>query len=554
MKPAASYDEMCRQHRWRIPKHFNMGVAICDRQRQRDTALIDPKPDGEADEYTFGDLKRLSNRLANILTTHGLQRGDRVAILLPQAPETATAHIAIYKAGFVAMPLFVLFGADALKYRLVDSGARVLITDRANAAKIIEIRDLLPNLELVLSIDGPCDDGAGGALDYQTELASASDKFDPADTLAEDPGLLIYTSGTTGPPKGALHAHRVLIGHMPGVEMIFDFFPQPGDVAWTPADWAWIGGLYDVMMPALYRGVAQVINPPGKFDAEAAFDLIARFGINVTFIPPTGLKMMRQVANPRDRWNYSLRTVFSGGEALGTELMGWGRDALGVTINEAYGQTECNVIVGCCGGIMTPPHGSMGRASPGHTLAILNENGVEVPRGELGNICCKAPDPVMFLEYWNQPEATRNKFVTDATGDKWMITGDTAKQDEDGWIFFIGRDDDVITSSGYRIGPAEVEDCLFTHPAVALSAVIGVPDPARTERVKAFVILNEGFKASDDLARDVQEHVKRRLAAHEYPRDVEFVTEVPMTTTGKIQRKVLREMEVAKQAAAEQLA
>ncbi len=549
MKPAINYEAMRAQHRWRIPERFNMGVVVCDRRRQRDLALIHPLADDDVREYTFGDLKRLSNRLAKFLVAKGLEHGDRVGILLPQTPETAVAHIAIYKAGLVAMPLFVLFGVDALEYRLADSGARAVITDRANAAKIAEIRDRLPALELVLSIDGPADDGAAGALDFHGELDRASDRFSPLDTAAEDPALLIYTSGTTGPPKGALHAHRVLIGHIPGVEMIFDFFPQAGDVAWTPADWAWIGGLFDVMMPALYRGVPQVINPPGKFDPEAAFDLIARFGINVAFLPPTALKLMRQVANPRDRWNYSLRTVFSGGEALGTELMNWGREALGVVINEAYGQTECNVIVGCCGGIMTPPPGSMGRAAPGHQLAILDESGVQVPPGELGSIACKTPDPVMFLEYWNQPEATRDKFVTDAQGDKWLVTGDTAKQDEAGWIYFIGRADDVITSSGYRIGPAEVEDCLFAHPAVALSAVIGVPDPERTERVKAFVILNDGYEPSDDLAREVQTHVKTRLAAHEYPREVEFVSELPMTTTGKIQRKVLREREVARQAA-----
>ena len=550
MKPAESYETMRAQHRWRIPDRFNMGVAVCDRQRQRDVALIHPLPAGDVREYTFGELKRMSNRLANRLSGHGLDRGDRVGILLPQAPETAVAHIAIYKAGLVAMPLFVLFGADALEYRLADSGARALITDRENAAKIAEIRDRLPDLELVLSIDGACDDGAGGALDFHGELAGASDKFTAVDTAAEEPGLLIYTSGTTGPPKGALHAHRVLFGHLPGVEMIFDFFPQPGDIAWTPADWAWIGGLFDVMMPALYRGVPQVINPPGKFDAEAAFELIARFGINVAFIPPTGLKMMRQVASPRDRWNYSLRTVFSGGEALGTELMGWGRETLGVIINEAYGQTECNVMVGCCGSIMTPPPGSMGRAAPGFDLAILDDAGRRVAPGELGSICCKAPNPVMFLEYWNQPDATRDKFVTGEDGAQWLVSGDTATRDEDGWIFFVGRADDVITSAGYRIGPAEVEDCLFSHPAIAMSAVIGVPDPARTERVKAFVILNDGFEPSEDLAREVQTHVKTRLAAHEYPREVEFVTELPMTTTGKIQRKVLREREVAKQAAA----
>jgi len=546
VKPAASYQEMRARHRWRIPKRFNMGVAICDRQRQRDVALIHPQPDGGVRKYTFGDLKRLSNRLANRLVAAGLQRGDRAAILLPQAPENTVAHMAIYRAGLIVLPLFVLFGADALEYRLRDSGARVVVTNRANAAKIAQIRDRVPDLKLVLSIDGP----AEGALDFYLEIEKASDRFTPVDTASEEPGLLIYTSGTTGPPKGALHAHRTLIGHMPGVEMIFDFFPQPGDVAWTPADWAWIGGLFDVMMPALYRGVLQVINPPGKLDPEAAFAFLARHGINVAFLPPTALKLLRQVPNARQRWNYGLRTVFSGGEALGTELMGWGRDTLGVTINEAYGQTEANVIVGCCGTIMRNPPGSMGRASPGHDLKVLDEAGEEVPRGTLGNLSVKAPDPVMFLEYWKRPEATAEKFVTNAAGERWMYTGDTVKMDEDGWIFFVGRADDVINSAGYRIGPSEVEDSLIAHPAVFMSAVVGVPDKDRGERVKAFVILNEGHTPSKALTKSIQDHVKTRLAAHEYPREVEFVTELPMTTTGKIQRKVLREREVAKQAAA----
>ena len=406
MKPAASYEAARAQHRWRIPERFNMGVAVCDRRRQRDLALIHPRADGEVREYTFGDLKRLSNRLANALMARGLASGERVGILLPQTPETAVAHIAIYKAGLVAMPLFVLFGVDALEYRLADSGARAVITDRANAAKIADIRDRLPALELVLSIDGAADDGAAGALDFHGELGRASDRFSPLDTAAEDPALLIYTSGTTGPPKGALHAHRTLLGHMPGVEIIFEFMPQPGDRLWTPADWAWIGGLMDVLMPALYRGLPQVINPPDKFDPEAAYELIARFEVRNVFIPPTGLKMMRQVPHPRARWNYSLRSAFSGGEALGTELIGWGQENLGVTVNEGYGQTECNVIVGGCASIMTPPPGAMGRATPGHDLAILDDAGERLPTGEQGHICCQAPDPVMFLGYWNRPEAT----------------------------------------------------------------------------------------------------------------------------------------------------
>jgi acetyl-CoA synthetase len=545
---AASYAEACANWRWTVPDRFNMGVSVCDRQKQDATALIVPQPDGGRRDYTFGDLKKLSSRLANLLTAHGLARDDRVAVLLPQMPETLVAHIAAYRAGLVAMPLAQLFGPDALEYRLGDSGARALVTDRAGCAKLAEIRDRLPNLSLVLSVDGPADDGAGGALDFHAELDRAKDAFMPVDTANGDPALLIYTSGTTGNPKGALLPHRTMIGHVPGVDFIFDFLPQPGDVMWTPADWAWIGALMDSAMPALYHGIPQVVNPPGKFDSERVFDLMARYGVRCAFIPPTALKVMRQVENPRQRWDYNLRTMFSGGEALGTSLMDWGREQLGVTINEAYGQTECNVIVGCCAPIMTPPPGSMGRASPGHTLRILDEDGAVQPPGGLGTICVKAPDPVMFLEYWNNPQATAEKFVTDEHGDKWLNTGDKATMDEDGWIFFVGRADDVINSAGYRIGPAEVENSLLTHRAVAMSAVIGVPDEARGELVKAFVILKDGETPSDGLAADIQNHVKRRLAAHEFPRAIEFVSELPMTTTGKIQRKVLREREAAKKA------
>ena len=546
MKVSESYADAWGDWRWEVPERFNMGVSVCDAQDPNATALIVPQPDGGRRDYTFGDLKQLSSRLANLMVGHGLVFGDRVAVLLPQMPETLVAHIAAYRAGFVAMPMAQLFGPDALEYRLSDSGARAIVTDQAGCAKIAQIRDSLPNLKLVLSVDGPADDGADGALDFHAELERAKDSFTAVDTANGDPALLIYTSGTTGNPKGALLPHRTMLGHLPGVDFIFDFLPQPGDVLWTNADWAWIGALMDSAMPALYHGIPQVVNPPGKFDPEAAFDLMARYGVTCAFIPPTALKVMRQVENPRDRWDYNLRSMFSGGEALGTSLMDWGREQLGVTINEAYGQTECNVIVGCCAPIMTPPDGSMGRASPGHTLRILDEDGNVQAPGDLGTICVKAPDPVMFLEYWNDPQATEDKFITDENGDRWLDTGDKATMDDEGWIFFVGRADDVINSAGYRIGPAEVENSLLTHPAVASSAVIGVPDEARGELVKAFVILKDGETPSDALAAEIQEHVKRRLAAHEFPRAVEFVTEVPMTTTGKIQRKVLREREAAK--------
>ncbi|MGB0571461.1 MAG: AMP-binding protein [Alphaproteobacteria bacterium] len=546
MKISKTYAEAWGDWRWDVPERFNMGVSVCDAHDPNKTALIVPQPDGGQRDYSFGDLKQLSSRLANFLVGNGLAFGDRVAVLLPQMPETLVAHIAAYRAGFVAMPLAQLFGPDALEFRLSDSGARAIVTDRAGCVKLAEIRDSLPDLQLVLSVDGPADDGAGGALDFYAELDRAKDSFTPVDTANGDPALLIYTSGTTGHPKGALLPHRTMIGHTPGVDFIFDFLPQPGDIMWTNADWAWVGALMDSAMPALYHGIPQVVNPPGKFDPEAAFDLMARYGVRCAFIPPTALKVMRQVENPRERWDYDLRSMFSGGEALGTSLIDWGREQLGVTINEAYGQTECNVIVGGCAAIMTPPDGSMGRASPGHTLRILDEAGNVQAPGELGTICVKTPDPVMFLEYWNNPQATEEKFITDPEGQSWMDTGDKAIKDEDDWIFFVGRADDVINSAGYRIGPAEVENSLLTHPAVQMSAVIGVPDEARGELVKAYVILKEGQHPTGELAAEIQNHVKTRLAAHEYPRTVEFVDELPLTTTGKIQRKVLREQEAAK--------
>jgi acetyl-CoA synthetase len=376
-------------------------------------------------------------------------------------------------------------------------------------------------------------------------LRGKSEDFTPVATRADDPALIIYTSGTTGQPKGALHAHRVLLGHLPGVEMSHDLLPQPGDRIWTPADWAWIGGLLDVLLPALHHGVPVVARRFRKFTGEAAFQLIQDFGIRNAFLPPTALKVMRAVEDPRGRWTFALRSIASGGETLGAELIEWGRRIFGLTINEFYGQTECNMIVSSCAKLMPARPGIMGRAAPGHHLAIVDATGGEVPAGEQGAIAVRRPDPVMFLEYWNNPQATAAKF---AGG--WLLTGDAGIMDAEGWIRFVGRDDDVITSAGYRIGPGEIEDCLLGHPAVRMAGVVGKPDAARTEIVKAYVVLKDGFAASAELAREIQLHVKSRLAAHEYPREVAFVADLPMTTTGKIIRRELRARAVAETTAA----
>ncbi len=532
---ASSYEELVRAFQWDIPERYNIGVDVCDKWAETApdrVALIYKREDGGADTYTFEDMRQLSNQTAHVLAAHGVGQGDRVGVLLPQTPETAYTHVAIYKLGAIAVPLFTLFGVEALAYRLKNSGAKAVVTNSEGAAKIAQIRPDLPDLEVVFDIEGK---GAESVAFHRERERQPTD-FTPVDTSAEDPALIIYTSGTTGPPKGALHAHRTLLGHLPGVEMSHDFFPQPGDRIWTPADWAWIGGLYDVLMPAWHHGIAVVSHRFKKFDPEAAFQLIAEFEVRNAFLPPTALKMMRTVSEPWKRWRYEMRTIASGGEPLGAELLEWGRNTFGLTINEFYGQTECNMIVSSCAAIMPAKPGVMGRPVPGHEVAIIDERGRRLPPGQLGQIAVKRPDPVMFLEYWRNPQATRDKFLGD-----WLLTGDVGVMDEEGYIRFVGRNDDIIISAGYRIGPGEIEDCLMGHPAVSMAAVVGVPDATRNEVVKAFIVLNPGYEPSEALAEEIQAYVKTRLAAHEYPRLIEFVDSLPLTATGKIMRRKLRE-------------
>jgi len=535
--PGKTYDELCRNFRWQVPEFYNIGTDICDKhahQPQR-LALIYEKASGEVERYTFETLKRVSNQLANALAALGVTSGDRVAILLPQCPETAIAHIATYKIGGIAVPLFTLFGLDALTYRLSDSQAKVVITDSTGLEKIESIRHDLPDLIHVVSIQSG---KRKRTIDFWEFLRKGSADFAPVSTRADDPALIIYTSGTTGPPKGALHAHRTLLGHLPGVEFPHNLFPRKDDLFWTPADWAWIGGLIDVLFPSWHHGVPVLAYRARKFDPEFAFHLMTKHAVRNAFLPPTALKMMRQVKAPQGRHTPRLRSIGSGGETLGEELLGWGKSAFGVAINEFYGQTEVNLVVGNCAEVMAIKPGSMGRAIPGHMVEIVDDDGNVLPRDTVGHVAIRKPDPVMFLEYWKNRSATDRKFVGD-----WCLTGDTARKDNEGYFWFVGRQDDLITSSGYRIGPGEIEDCLLKHPAVAMAAVVGVPDKIRTEVIKAFIVLKPGTKANEALEIDIKSFVRHRLAAHEYPRLIEFIASLPMTATGKIIRKDLRSKE-----------
>lgn len=534
-----SYEALIRDFRWDIPDRFNIGLAVADDWAEREPqrlALEHYSPDGQHRRLTYGELRDRSNQLANGLLAMGVTRGDRVALLLPQSSATVIAHVAIYKIGAIALPLALLFGADALQYRLRDSAAVAVITNSFGHSKLADIRASLPELKHVVVAGA----STSGDIDLDAVMAGRATTFDPVDSSKDDPALMIYTSGTTGPPKGALHAHRVLPGHLPGVQMAHEFMPQAGDKFWTPSDWAWAGGLLNCLLPALMMGVPVVSSPAQKFDPDLAFRIMAETGVRNAFIPPTALRLMMQVEAPRQKFDLRLRTIGSAGESLGREAYEWAKRALGITVNEFYGQTECNIVLGSIGALGVTRAGAIGKVTAGHTVAIIDADGNEMPRGTAGQIAVKRPDPVMFLGYWNNPEATAKKFVGD-----WMLTGDQGVMDKDGYVEFFGRDDDVITSSGYRIGPAEIEDCLISHPAVRLAAAVGKPDPVRTEIVKAYVVLADGVAPSDKLAGEIRDWVKLRLSMHEYPREVEFIDALPLTTTGKVIRRLLRDRAAA---------
>jgi acetyl-CoA synthetase len=538
------YDELYQSFRWEVPERYNMAHACCGRwagDRAR-FALYWEDESGATAAYSFWDIQQAANRLSNALAALGVKRGDRVAIILPQRPETAIAYVAVFQMGAIALPLSHLFGPDALEYRMEHAEASVAIVEPTTIGNLWAIRDRLTHLRHVIGVDVH----ESGIRGWKTLLEKASARFAPVDTKGDDPALIIYTSGTTGPPKGALKAHRVLLGNVPGFVHSHDFFPQPGDMFWSPADWAWTGGLMDALLPGWLFGMP-ILGYRGRFDAEKAYYLLEKYGVRNSFLFPTALKlMMKAFPSPKAKFEISLRSIMSAGESVGVTVFEWAKAELGVTINEMFGQTEINYVVGNCQSAWPAKPGSIGRPYPGHKVAVIDDKGNEARRGELGEIAVNRrfngqPDPVFFLEYWKNEKATREKFIGD-----WGCTGDQAKMDEDGYLWYQGRSDDVIKSAGYRIGPAEIESCLVKHPAVLNAAVIGKPDATRGSIVKAFIVLQPGKLPSEALIEQIQEHVRGRLAPYEYPREIEFIEALPMTTTGKVQRKELRKLEEAK--------
>jgi len=548
------YDELHAGFRWHVPERFNLAAVCCERWARSTpdaVAIRYEHEDGTRLRTTYAQLQRQVDRASHLLRGLGVERGDRVAIVMPQRIETAVAHLAIYQLGAVAMPLSMLFGVDALQYRLRDSAAACAIVDETGIDNLLAARADCAALRQLIAVGGA---HGRGDVDWIDAMRADSGPFEAVDTAADDPALLIYTSGTTGPPKGALIAHRGLIGNLPGFVCSQNWFPQDDAVFWSPADWAWTGGLIDALLPTLYFG-REILGYQGRFDPVKAFELMQRYRVTHSFLFPTALKaMMKAVPAPRERFELRLRAIMSAGEAVGDAVFAYCRDALGITVNEMFGQTEINYIVGNCAARWPARPGSMGRPYPGHRVAVIDDEGRECLYGTPGDVAVHRrdihghPDPVFFLGYWNNEAATRAKFTGDPSN-SWCRTGDMAVADEDGYLWYQGRSDDMFKAAGYRIGPSEVENCLVKHPAVANAAVVPKPDAERGAIVKAFVVLAEGQVGDAALIAELQAHVRGKLAPYEYPKEIEFINALPMTTTGKVQRGLLRRLEQQRAAA-----
>ena len=536
-----NYDHLYNTFNLNIPPKFNIASATIDKFAITNRiALKNLKYNGGFENLSFRFIQKKSNQLANALDNLNLNKNDRVGIILGQCPETLISHISCFKSGKISIPLFNLFGIDALKFRLIDSSASAVICDKHGLEKLMKIKHDLPSLKYIICTDKKESDN--DILFFDGLLNRSKDEYKNVNTNSEDPALIIYTSGTTGDPKGALLPHRILLGHIPGVEMPHEFLSSDlsnNDCFWTPADWAWIGGLFDVLLPSLYFGIPVISFRSSKFDPEFTFDLMEKFEVKNTFLPPTSLKMMKSFNLYKSRDKLHLRTVGSGGEALGEELLNWGKEILNVGINEFYGQTECNLTVSNNGLIMKQKLGSIGRTVPGHKVKLMKDDGTFISKSDdEGEIVVQSNSPSIFSGYWNNDKETQKKII-----DGWLHTGDYATVDDEGYFYFKGRKDDLINSSGYRIGPTEIENTILSLQEVEMVAVVGVPDELRGEIIKAVIVPREKSllkNKNENLKDKIKEHVKQNLAAHEYPKLIEFVKELPLTTTGKIKRNLIR--------------
>jgi acetyl-CoA synthetase len=532
------WDESTQRYRVRIPENANIAADTVTKHAagaQRDAVAIRfERTDGECEEITYARLDYHAGRFAAWLRSVGVQRGRVVAIHSGARIETVVAHLAAYKLGAIAATLSQLYGPDTVRHILKDSGACVLITqDTVWRSLAGTVRDECEKLAHVVVIGA----AAGAELTFDSLLSACKEPVLAVPTRAEDPALLIYTSGSTGHPKGVLHAHRILHAYTPTLQLFNNLeLEEPGAIFWTAADWAWVGGLNDIVYPALQFGHT-LIASQHRFDPQWSLDFMARHRVTHTLLTPTALNRLAQIQRPRERWQLALRTIFTGGESLPGETLRWLEDELGVVCNEGYGMSEVNHMIGNCKRLRPTRPGSMGWECPGHVAALVDENAEPVPDGHVGEIVTSAQAPTLFLGYWNQPELTAAMRLG-----PWIRTRDLAVRDADGYFWYRGRADDLIKSAGYRIGPVEIEEVLMQHPAVGLVAVVGVPDATRGQAVKAFIQLTEGSVESESLVEELRAHVKAHLGSFKAPRIIEFMQDLPTTSTGKVARSQLRSL------------
>jgi acetyl-CoA synthetase len=517
----SSYDQARAEHRWEVPERYNIAADVCDKHPREKLAMVHEDFRGNVRSVTWGELQDLSNQFANVLVAHGVERGDRVAMLLPPTPETAAAFLGTWKVGAILLSMSVLYGDDGIRHRVTDSQAKVLVTNAANADRIEH-----ELVQQILILD-------------ETLLAHGSTAFTCVDTAAEDPAQLYYSSGTTGLAKGILHAHRYILAHE---EFVYCHDVRDGEVFHGMGEWAWAAGICPLLGPWRYGAVQAVYQREAGFEPGKQLDFLSRHDVTNVFATPTAIRSMMSISDAGTRYPQKFRIVCSAGEPLNPEAIRWFRDQYGVTVLDYYGLTESYPL---CGNFpfMEVRDGSMGKPLPGWEVAILDEDERPVGVGERGEICLKArTNPHYPIGYWNRPEDS-----VDVFGGEWFHSKDAASFDDDGYYWYEGRADDVIIAAGYRIGPFEVESACLEHPAVAEAAAVASPDERRGNVVKAFVVLAAGHQPTDALAEEIKTFVRDHHSAYAYPRRIEFVAELPKTLTGKIRRIELRQRELAQQ-------
>ncbi|WP_213958024.1 MULTISPECIES: acyl-CoA synthetase [unclassified Variovorax] len=545
MTPDIRISEIISGNDWRIPTRLNFAAAVCDRHAiatPEAPAVIFEAEDGKSVRYNFRQLDRAACRVANMLAAYGVKRGDQVMIMQSQSVEAVLTYVACMKMGAVFVPISTMYGEVAISERASAADVCVIVADKENYPKLVNLKAKVESLRAIFLVDGE----EAGAIDFGKKMLEASDEFQTVDTAAEEVAYICYTSGSTGAPKAVMHAHRFLLANIPGFSMLHNNFGQEGDVMWSPADWSWGAGIIAVLLPTLWHGKPIVAcRPKSRFDAEHAFALMSRHGVRNAFLIPTMLRMLQQV---RKKPSVKLRSFFSGGEMITQELVDWSSHEFGVLPNEGYGQTECNMVLAHLPQLISPRYGSLGKPFPGMTVMLQNADGSPTPVGEIGEITVRAPSPLMLLDYWKNPQATAEKMRGG-----WFHSNDLARVDEEGYFWFAGRNDDVIKTSGYRVGSAEIESCLTSHPEVAAAVAIGVPDALRGQIIKAFVIPRDEALAGEALKASLKSYVAEGHAKHFVPSEIEFVDSLPVTTSGKVERRTLREREIRNRALAANL-